>query len=1671
MEAFIGQDVFEVESKVQELNKTDFPPLSRSSLSFFDDFHISSGIPVFQLIPTKWRDPNEVKQLNLSSIWKRSASSPDTIDWDAMFKTQCQITCIVFSPDSTLLVSGHHDGSIMVWDAEHGTLKRLIKDIHSVQVADLAFYSDSSRILLACDFSGLMSIHDVQDSSNESILVNCEENWERTRMPSVEGEWPRLCRQGKLLIFPVQVVIENHRNRYQKGGELTSTRLFSPYNYGLFGLSNATAYDSMPAKTGMEFSQFCILHIFDTRDEEFIVRNSVYGDSEGKAYNWGARVDLQSTQKLYIPVKKDSHDYTICSMEISHNGRGLLVGVNSRPQGHMIVWPDFRDKPLHSYRLEDMVGRWSPCDSMIVSWEVPIESPPDLELGACHLWHTETLLTSTKQCLQNSKVDHPLYVGTPSWTWRCPSGNPIYWCDFILMSSDVTGIASCSVGIEVQIVFWDLKNGVPVQIFNTGIKEIDLKLGSRKAWAEKWVSSQPSWGLNPISTSPNENRLGIFSLAANKGIIWDTEKRIQKLWFSVSNEMNSVVDPELIKEMDFYLSPNGEKFVTVNEDSMMIWCPQQLHRKEHQGSNWVSLSSSEPGLSGEKLRCKFSQNGDFVGLMRLFCTVMDVWDLSNGVHHVLRLPQAKKPMFEDSEVEETDGSNHSTQHLVKLNTETQEELIFADKSTGFCQFCISENGTRVVSCMNDNSVLLWQLHSKHQMPIKITTLFSRYYSPWDICFCSGYPSLIVACEDTGHLVWIDFSSQSIMIDRKPAGGTKRCSFSSDGHRAVLMPDDKQVKVWDLVHRQLLFQCTYQIWLGKSGLINFPHNISSDGKCALMGLDSNGNSVLCQPSTTYYDVRNQSIESQLVATPNHLRVTDDLSWFVTDRFRSFRFSDSSSQLTPESVDQYPDIRDRLADEYLWNYLRYQTPSHTSPSFNQENTRLIIRSVTGNHTEKQLVFPGLCPEKFIEISQDGRRIACIGGTGGNELQVWTANAADGCIPTTLSLLHFAETDGSYLIHQLDQFGPGILNQQDHAGLTLTLTAIYNKDVDLLRSLFSWAKEKDLKISLKDEMTDQKENEQQILNGLNLALGFRYPEVTRLILKYLLDGVCTEKETSEVLQDSLIRLSGVYPSILLKILSSNKVLLNLGELTVPEWAFAKSEYKVTASDELIPTTDNLYKMWVTERLEKKDKLFRKSEFKRTSANACVMPYPDIAQIGMNGIISPLLFNRTPHHVFATWPIRCVVKYKWKLYGKRLVIEDFVHYAFLLFFFTLYTLLIAFLVENEITDSTDNGFYRTRTSLVLIISVALALVSLIRKFLQIRQLWRNKKWIGVLYWWSDYWNVLELACYCLIVFLIPFAYRRSVTSRVLAGALACSCILLWCKTLYYAQAFKSTGPLVNMIREIMKDIRFYIFLMFSMLMGFTIAFFVLFRNIRFERCNERVDAESCRETQEDVAELFGTFDRTLVTMFSMILGEVSDVASVLFKIDEGLKFIGIVMFIFYLLTVTIVLLNLLIAIMGDGFDRVKATDMTYFLSKRAQIIDDMELMLTKARSEALSKKITKYIHVLLPKYKSDTQLQTSEWQGRMRDTQDRFRREVMKMFNQFSGHLSTVTENQKLLGKRIDELMKGLSDPAQLQRMSTTLRKRVSERRGTELQTLQADGSSDIDDIFEKESLPDTI
>jgi len=84
---------------------------------------------------------------------------------------------------------------------------------------------------------------------------------------------------------------------------------------------------------------------------------------------------------------------------------------------------------------------------------------------------------------------------------------------------------------------------------------------------------------------------------------------------------------------------------------------------------------------------------------------------------------------------------------------------------------------------------------------------------------------------------------------------------------------------------------------------------------------------------------------------------------------------------------------------------------------------------------------------------------------------------------------------------------------------------------------------------------------------------------------------------------------------------------------------------------------------------------------------------------------------------------------------------------------------------------------------------------------------------------------------------------------------------------------------------------------------------------------------------------------MFLLMLSDVSEIVELIIDHDElnnATKTLAIILIVIFLAAVAIILLNLMIAIMGDSFNRVKTDEQTQFLKRRAQVIQDMEMGLS---------------------------------------------------------------------------------------------------------------------------------
>ncbi len=214
------------------------------------------------------------------------------------------------------------------------------------------------------------------------------------------------------------------------------------------------------------------------------------------------------------------------------------------------------------------------------------------------------------------------------------------------------------------------------------------------------------------------------------------------------------------------------------------------------------------------------------------------------------------------------------------------------------------------------------------------------------------------------------------------------------------------------------------------------------------------------------------------------------------------------------------------------------------------------------------------------------------------------------------------------------------------------------------------------------------------------------------------------------------------------------------------------------------------------------------------------------------------------------------------------------------------------------------------------------------------------------DLWNIMDLIAYSLALVAMPFMRERLC---VLFGPysmsvfcyepelLACASLALWIRLLQVIGVVQSLGPFVRMIFMMMSDILIF-FCIFSVFwFGFATAFLCVFKNAPSN-------------------DGFETFTSSLLTLFNMMLGD-ADYS----HIKENASDAGVALYILYMLTVSVLLLNLLIAAMSDSYQAIKDDADKEWRMERASCIHRIERSLPLTQRLAFYNDI-KTVEVALP-------------------------------------------------------------------------------------------------------------
>eukprot|EP00210_Caulerpa_lentillifera_P008455 g8067.t1 len=616
-------------------------------------------------------------------------------------------------------------------------------------------------------------------------------------------------------------------------------------------------------------------------------------------------------------------------------------------------------------------------------------------------------------------------------------------------------------------------------------------------------------------------------------------------------------------------------------------------------------------------------------------------------------------------------------------------------------------------------------------------------------------------------------------------------------------------------------------------------------------------------------------------------------------------------------------------------------------------------------------------FLKLDSNGETLSVLElrelgnglGTQLRQLFVGTPYTNESCIPIHTHKSIFNQSilsrDGTELV---STHGPSLLNMEVE-GVSNFQFMLLSETPELLNKASKLASKHQLQVSC-----TYSNEESASTTLMRHAIDQKLVNTIQTCLSLLCEGLFPFPTSSAMLKECFYDLLSIslceveVPSVIFNKQKANSAAILGTSNTVMEW-WQESNVKL------------LSQHWECENEEQIKELNKEENPSSITASICFFPIQDACKLGLNGIIRFLLMQEAPSWVFKTNLVKSVITWKWEKIWKKRCVHDLLQYATFLLIYTVYALGVG-LRGTKLTHSLIDRLVLT---LLLVLVWILAFWMLVQECLQLRTFLKdgNKRfgmwsWGARYYFFQSQWNLIELFSYTLLLFIIPILHFGYMSCRDGFRApfimfVGINSVLVWFKVWYYAQPFEQTGALVLLIDNVVLDCLPFLFLGFVILIGYSIALFVLFQYYLEKHPDASKQGQG--ETERLVYDTFSTPWRSVVSLFYAMVGAF-DIQ--VYYADDTLSWLTTLIFVAYMAIQMVVLLNMLIAIMGDTFDRVKNEEEEQILMGRARFMDACEAALTDKESKEIEKQIGKYLYVLTPSEK-DKHTMRGKWQGRI--------------------------------------------------------------------------------------------
>ena len=304
-----------------------------------------------------------------------------------------------------------------------------------------------------------------------------------------------------------------------------------------------------------------------------------------------------------------------------------------------------------------------------------------------------------------------------------------------------------------------------------------------------------------------------------------------------------------------------------------------------------------------------------------------------------------------------------------------------------------------------------------------------------------------------------------------------------------------------------------------------------------------------------------------------------------------------------------------------------------------------------------------------------------------------------------------------------------------------------------------------------------------------------------------------------------------------------------------------------------------------------------------------------------------------FSLKVVQAIIFFQWKYFKQAIVLKVLLPF---IVYFVLFILYGSLLLRNKAHEDSW-GPYSIAT---LVFSILILGFAAYMAWIEYEQL-KFHRWD----YFKSFWNLIDLVSLALNI-VTMVCDLAGVRSEDVATLAAVAVVFMWLKVFYFLRIFNETASLVRMIIEIAHDMKYFFVVLMMAVMAFANAFFVLTVN------------------QPNVTALV---PYSFVFSYRMGLGD--------FATDEfGTKDEVLLWVLWFLntLLINIMLLNLLIAIMGDTFERVLETMENSMLKEITQMMQENEYLFNRTRVWGRAK----YIIVVQSERAEN---QAASWEGKL--------------------------------------------------------------------------------------------